>query len=162
MRISAGLSACVVALASLASSGCGDDADPPPDRNQIPAFVGQFFDDARDHDAKAICSVLTADGRAWATGRAFHIRERVSLADASPMRPASIAACVESGAPHATVSSDLPGSMKAGHRPDVIDMRSAGGQVRVRIRFTGHERTWVLSKGADGWLVDYFSMPVRE
>jgi len=162
MSRSAGLRACVVPLAVLASSGCGDESDPPPDRSQIPAFLGQFFDDARDHDAEAICSVLTADGRAWATGRTFNVREGVRLADAPPKRPASFEACVESGAPHATVSSDLPGAMKAGYRPEVFAMRSADGQVRVRIRFTGHERTWVLSKGADGWLVDYFSMPVRE
>jgi len=158
----AGLRACVVPLAVLASSGCGDDSHSPPDRSEIPAFLGQFFADARDHDAEAICSVLTADGRAWAAGRTFNVREGVSLADAPPKRPASFEACVESGAPRATVSSDLAGSMKAGYRPDVTAMRSADGQLRVRIRFTGHERTWVLSKGADGWLLDYFSMPVRE
>jgi hypothetical protein len=159
---SAGLRACVVPLTLLASLGCGDDADAPPDRGQIPAFVRQFFDDARDHDAEAICSVLTADGRAWATGRTFNVREGVSLADASPKRPASLDECVESGAPHATVSSDLPGAMKNGYRPRVIAIRTADAQVRVRIKFAGAKRTWVLSKGADGWLVDYFSMPVRE
>lgn len=122
----------------------------------------QFFDDARDHDAEAICSVLTADGRAWASERTFNVREGVGLADASPRRPASFEQCVDSGAPHATVSSDLRGAMRNGYRPRVIAMRSADGQVRVRIEFAGQERTWVLSKGADGWLVDYFSMPVRE
>ena len=52
--------------------------------------------------------------------------------------------------------------MKNGYRPHVTDVRAADGQLRVRVRFTGGSRTWVLSKGDDGWLVDYFSMPVRE
>jgi hypothetical protein len=124
--------------------------------------VSQFFDDAWHDDAKAICSVLTADGRAWATERAFSVRDGESLAGASPKRPASYAECVASGAPHATVSTDLPASMEAGHRPHVIDMRPADGQLRVRIRFLYGSRTWVFSRGDDGWLVDYFSMPVRE
>lgn len=122
----------------------------------------QFFDNAWHHDAKAICSVLTPDGRAWAAERAFSVRHGESLGDASPKRAASYEECVASGAPHATLSSDLPGSMKAGHRPHVVDMRSANGQVRVRIMFLYGASTWVLSKGDDGWLVDYFSMPVRE
>jgi hypothetical protein len=124
--------------------------------------VSQFFDDAWHDDAKAICSVLTADGRAWATERAFSVRDGESIADASPKRPASYEECVESGAPHATLSNDLPSSMEAGHRPHVIDMRTADGQLRIRIRFLYGARTWVLSRGDDGWLVDYFSMPVRE
>lgn len=124
--------------------------------------MSQFFDDAWHDDAKGICSVLTADGRAWATERAFSLRDGESIADASPKRPASYEECVESGAPLATLSTDLPGSMEAGHRPHVTDMRTADGQLRIRIRFLYGTCTWVLSKGDDGWLVDYFSMPVRE
>ena len=154
--------ACAFFVAALASSGCGDDSKSPPDRSQVPAFVSQFFDDAWHDDAKAICSVLTADGRAWATERAFSVRDGESLADALPKWPASYEECVESGAPHATVSSDLPGAIKNGYRPHVIDVRAADGQLRVRVTFAGGSRTWVLSKGDDGWLVDYFSMPVRE
>jgi hypothetical protein len=154
--------ACVVSIAAVASSGCGDDSKVPPDRSQVPAFVSQFFDSAWHDDAKAICSVLTADGRAWATERAFSIRNGEGLADASPKRSASYEECVESGAPHATLSTDLPRSMESGHRPHVIAMRTTDGQLRVRIRFLYGSSTWVLSKGDDGWLVDYFSMPVRE
>jgi hypothetical protein len=154
--------ACAFFVAALASSGCGDDSKSPPDRSQVPAFVSQFFDDAAHDDAKAICSVLTADGRAWATERAFSFRDGESPADASPKRPASYEECVESGVPHATLSNDLPGSVKAGHRPHVIGMRTTDGQLRVRIRFLYGSTTWVLSKGDDGWLVDYFDMPVRE
>jgi hypothetical protein len=153
---------CAAFVAALASSGCGDDSKPPPDRSQVPAFVSQFFDDAWHDDAEAICSVSTADGRAWATGRAFSIRDGEGLADASPKRPASYEECVKSGAPRATLSTDLPGSMEAGHRPHVIDIRAADDQLRVRIRFLNGSRTWVLSRGDDSWLVDYFSMPVRE
>jgi hypothetical protein len=52
--------------------------------------------------------------------------------------------------------------MEAGYRPHVIDMQSADGQLRVRVKFLHGLRTWVLSEGDDGWLVDYFAMPVRE
>lgn len=124
--------------------------------------MSQFFDAAWHNDAKAICSVLTADGRAWATERAFSVRDGESLADASPKRPASYEECVESGAPHATLSTDLPSSMESGHRPRVIDVRATDGHLRIRIRFLYASRTWVLSKGDEGWLVDYFTMPVRE
>jgi hypothetical protein len=154
--------ACIAVFAALVFPGCGDDAAPQPDRVQIPALVQQFFVEAVDDDAEAICAVLTANGRAWAVERSFSVRRGESLASARPRRPASYEQCVEAGAPHATASSDLPIAMKNGYRPRVVELRLTGIQARARIKFTAFKSTWVLRDTDDGWRVDYFSMPVRE
>jgi hypothetical protein len=154
--------ACTAVIAALAFAGCGDDRAPQPDPVQIRSLVQQFFADALDRDAEAICGVLTPNGRAWAAERSFSVRRGESLASAQPRRPASYDQCVEAGAPHATNSADLPIAMKHGYRPHVVELRLTGRHARARIKFTGFKRTWVLRNTDDGWRVEYFSMPVRE
>jgi hypothetical protein len=157
-----GRGACIAIVVPLAYVGCGNDSAPPPNRVPIRTLVQQFFLDAWHKDAEAICAVLTADGRAWAVDRTFSVHRGESLASARPRRPASYEQCVESGAPHATNSSDLPIAMKNGYRPRVVAVRRTDGQARARVKFTGFKRTWVLRDTDNGWRVDYFSMPVRE
>jgi len=147
----------------LALLGCGDDPAPLPDRVQIRALVQQFFADAVDKDAAAICSVLTPKGRAWATQRGvYQIRRGESIVNARHKRPASLAECVEEGAPGATVSSDLPIAWKNGYRPKVVETRKSREGLRVRIKFTAFFSTWVMRDTDNGWRIHYFHMPVRE
>jgi hypothetical protein len=151
-----------LSLAALVIAGCGDDPQSPPDGARISSLVTRFFEDAAGGDAEAICSVLTPNGRAWAVGRTFSIHRGESMAAAPPRRPASYEQCVESGAPHATGSSDLPHAMKNGFRPQVVKTRRSPEGVRVRVKFTAVGRTWVMRRSADGWRIHYFSLPVRE
>lgn len=153
--------ACVT-LAALALVGCGDDPQADPDGARISSVVQKFFKDSANDDAEAICSVLTPNGRAWAVGRTFSIHKGQSMAAAPPRRPASYEQCVESGAPHATQSSDLPYAMKNGYRPQVVETRKSREGLRVRIKFTAFRRTWVMRDTDAGWRIHYFSLPVRE
>ncbi len=126
MRLST--TACII-VAALAAGGCGDDPQAaPPTVNSV---VQKFFQDAVDKDAESICSVMTPNGRARAAGRTFYqVPRGESQATARPRRPASYDQCVESGAPGATKSSDLPIAMKNGYRPRVIKTRRSPEGVR--------------------------------
>jgi hypothetical protein len=141
--------------------GCGSEPDPSPDREQIRTLVSDFFNDAAAGNAEAICAVMTADGRAWATGRDFLVHEGESLVDARPRRPASMEQCIESDAA-GTYSTDLPVAMKNGYRPRVLDLKIADDTARARVGFTGFRRTFAFQRADDAWRIDYFSLPVRE
>jgi hypothetical protein len=152
----------LVAAASLLGCGGESQPDPRPDREQIGALVQDFFEAAAEDDAEAICTATTAKGRAWATGRdIYEVRRGESIVNARHKRPASMEQCVESGARGAD-SADLPVAMRNGYRPRVLRLRIMGDTARARIGFTAFRRTITFRQTADGWLIDYFALPVRE
>jgi ketosteroid isomerase-like protein len=147
-----GLWLVVIGCATLA--GCGDDATPKPDREQVRALVEDFFGDAAADKAEAVCAALTPDGRARAVLRRF-VGER-------PLRAASQARCVDEKAPWALDSTDLPYAMDHGYRVRVPSVQVRGTTAMATVRFTAFERTWRFRKADDGWKIDDFSLPVRE
>jgi hypothetical protein len=146
-----GLAACGLLLAL---AGCGDSANSPPDREQIETLVDDFFQDAADKDAQAVCEVLTEDGWAHALYRKFVVDE--------PLRSATQDDCVDERAPAALRSVDLPAAVKHGSRPGIERLRILGDRASGIVTFANDQRRWAFRKTGDGWKIESFSLPVRE
>jgi ketosteroid isomerase-like protein len=144
----------VVVMGCATFAGCGDEAAPKPDQEQVRVLVGDFFANAAADNAEAVCAALTPDGRARALLRRF--------VGGRPIRPASQTQCVGDRAPWALDSTDLPHAMDNGYRVRVPSVRVRGTAAVATVRFTGFRRTWRFRKTDDGWKIDDFSLPVRE
>jgi hypothetical protein len=146
-----GLAACGLLLAF---AGCGDSSNSTPDREQIETLVDDFFRDAADKDAEAVCSALTEDGWAHALYRKFLVDE--------PLRSATKDDCVGKRAPAALRSVDLPAAVEHGSRPGIERLRILGDRASGIVTFNNDQRRWAFLDTDDGWKIESFSLPVRE
>ena len=122
---------------------------------QVRVLVEDFFEDAADDDAEAVCGALTPDGRARAGPAAFRRRSA-----AAPRQPGAVQR--RGALPGALASTGSSVAMDHGHRVRVPLVRIQGAAAVATVRFTGFQRTGRFRRGHDGWKIDDFSLPVRE